>query len=257
MAQSLQQARPTASPAVSPPSRSRTGRTIWISLGVLLLAAIVVGGYFGYQYLDSTTNYVSTNNAEVVDPSVPVGSLNAGRIASLAVGIGARVRQGDVLARIEVPSVVGTLPNGAPNLEFDGTAAGFVDVRAPIDGIVIAVPSAPGQMVSQGQTLVTLMDPSRAWITANVDENDIAKVRVGQTAQVYIPAVNATFTGRVQTITPATAASFLPTPFTNATGDFTQVDQLVPVNIELQSPGTILYPGASAVVTIKVSSSFP
>jgi multidrug resistance efflux pump len=230
---------------------------ILIALGVLLVAALVFGGYLGYQYLDSTTNYVSTNDAEVVDPAVQVGSLNAGRMASLTVGIGARVRRGDVLAQIEVPSVVGTLPNGAPNLEFTGTADEFVDVRAPIDGIVIAVPSAPGQMVSQGQTLVTLMDPSRAWITANVDENDIAKVQVGQDAQVYIAAVNATFSGRVQTITPATAASFLPTPYTNATGDFTQVDQLVPVNIELKSPGTILYPGASAVVTIRVSSSFP
>ncbi|MGH2460685.1 MAG: efflux RND transporter periplasmic adaptor subunit [Chloroflexota bacterium] len=230
---------------------------ILIVLGGLLVAAIAVGGYFGYQYLDSTTNDVSTNNALVVDPAVPVSSLNPGRIATLEVGIGARVRQGDVLARIQVPSVVGSLPNGAPNLEYTGAAGEFVDVRAPIDGVVIAVPSAPGQMVGQGQALVTLVDPSRAWITANVDENDIARVKVGQDAQVYIPAVNAAFSGRVQTITPATAASFLPTPYTNATGDFTQVDQLVPVNIELQSPGAILYPGASAVVTIKVSSSFP
>ncbi len=112
-------------------------------------------------------------------------------------------------------------------------------------------------MVSQGQPLVTLMDPSRARITANVNENSIAKVRVGQPVQVYIPAADRTFSGRVETITPATAASFLPAPFTSATADFTQVDQLVPVNIVLDSPDTILYPGASAVVTIKVSSYFP
>jgi membrane fusion protein (multidrug efflux system) len=75
--------------------------------------------------------------------------------------------------------------------------------------------------------------------------------------QVYIAVADKTFSGKVQTITPATAGSFLPAPATNATADFTQVDALVPVNIAVDAAGTILYPGASAVVTIKVSSHFP
>lgn len=257
MAQTLQQPRPTTSPAAPPPSPSRGMSQLLIVLGVLVVAAIVVGGYFGYQYLDSTTNYVSTNNAQVVDPAVPVGSLNAGRLASLSVGIGSTVHQGDVLAQIELPSVVGAFQNGTPHLEFAGAADQRVDVRAPIDGVVVAVPGSLGQTVNQGQPLVTLVDPSRAWITANVDETSIARVQVGQPVQVYIPAADRTFSGRVATITPATAASFLPAPYTNATADFTQIDQLVPVNIVLDSPHTILYPGASAVVTIKVASSFP
>ncbi len=232
-------------------------RKIWISLGVVLVAAVFVGGFFGYQYLDSATNYVSTENAKVVDQAVPVGSMNAGQLASLKVNVGATVHQGDVLAQIELPTAVRTLQNGTTDLEFTGAADERVDVRAPIDGIVLAVPGAVGQTVSQGQPLVTLMDPSQVWITANVDEGSISKVHVGQDVQVYIVAADKTFSGKVQTITPATAGSFLPAPATNATADFTQVDALVPVNIAVDAAGTILYPGASAVVTIKVSSHFP
>jgi multidrug resistance efflux pump len=247
----------TAPKGTSPKGASRAMRTLWISLGAVLVAALVVGGYVGYQYLDGVTNYVSTDNAQVVDPAVPVGSMNAGRLTRLDVVIGASVHAGDVLAQIELPTLVRSLQNGTPDLEFTGGSDEFVDVRAPIDGIVIAIPGAVGQTVSPGEPLVTLVDPGRMWITANVDEASISKVRIGQDAQVYVPAEDRTFSGKVQSITPATAGSFLPAPYTNATADFTQVDALVPVNIQLDPPHQVLYPGASAVVTIKIGSSFP
>lgn len=228
-------------------------RIIWTSVSLIVVAGLLAGGFFGYRYLDNTINYVSTDNAQVANQSIPVGSMNAGRVASLAVDIGSRVRQGDVLAQIELPSTERMLQNGTPDLEFLGASDQRVDVQSPINGIVVAVPGAVGQTVSQGQSLVTLMDPSHVWITANVDENNIAKVHVGQEVQAHIAAADTTVSGKVLAITPATAASFLPVPAANATGDYTNPGQLVPVKISVDAPSTILFPGASAEVTIKVT----
>ena len=227
-------------------------RAIWISLALVLVALLAAGTYFGYHYYDGATNYVSTDNARVASQTVPVGSMNAGRVSSVRVDVGFHVEVGQELAEIELPTLVRTLQNGTPELAFLGAVDQRVGVVSPLDGIVVAVPAAVGQTVSQGQPLVTLMDPTRVWITANVDENRIAKVHVGQAVEAHVAAAGKTFGGRVQAITPATAASFLTSPLTNATGDYTNPGQLIPIKIAVDHADTVLYPGATAQVRIRV-----
>jgi multidrug resistance efflux pump len=228
-------------------------RTLWIGLSLVLLVLLAAGTFFGYRYYDSTTNYVSTENAHVMSQTVPVGSMNAGQVASLRVDVGSQVEKGQVLAQIELPTLVRTLQNGTPELVFLGAVDQRVDVVAPMNGLVVAVQSAVGQTVGQGQPLVSLMDPSRVWITANVDENRIAKIRVGQAVEARVAAAGKTFGGRVRAITPATASSFLAIPAANATGDYTNPGQLVPIKIEVDHADTVLYTGATAQVKIRVS----
>jgi multidrug resistance efflux pump len=232
---------------------SRARCILW-TIGVIgLLAALVAGTIFGYRYLDSTINYVSTDNARVATANVPVGSMNAGKVSSLNVDIGSRVHEGEVLAQIEIPTPVRTLSNGTPDLEFQGASDQHTPVLSPLDGIVVAVPAAVGQTVSQGQPIVTLIDPTQVWISANIDENEIAKVHVGQPTQVYVAAADRTYSGKVTAITPATAASFLAQPATNATGDYTNPGQLVPIKIMLNDTEETLYAGATAQVKIRVT----
>jgi multidrug resistance efflux pump len=226
---------------------------LWTIGAVTLLIGLAVGSVIGYRYLDSTINYVSTDNARVATVTIPVGSMNAGKVSGLRVDVGSRVHQGDVLAEIEIPMPVRTLSNGAPDLEFQGASDQHTQVLSPVDGVVVAVPAAVGQTVSQGQPVITLIDPTQAWISANVDENEIARVHVGQPTQVYVPAADRTFTGRVTAITPATAASFLTTPATNATGDYTNPGQLIPIKITIDDPREMLYSGATAQVRIRVT----
>ncbi len=234
--------------------RSHLKRNLWLGLGVLGILLLVTGSYLGYRYLDSTINYVSTDNARITSQTVPVGSMNAGQVARLTVDVGAQVHKGDLLAQIEVPSTARVLQNGAPDLEYRGAADQYTGVVSPMNGIVVAVPAAVGQSVSQGQPIVTLLDPSQVWVSANIDENEIARVHVGQSVQTYVAAADKTVAGRVLAITPATAASFLPVPATNATGDYTNPGQLVPVKISVEAePGTILYTGATAQVRIRVT----
>jgi multidrug resistance efflux pump len=55
---------------------------------------------------------------------------------------------------------------------------------APIDGVVIARHAHPGETVSPAAPLVTIADLTRLRIEAEVDEFDIARVRLGETARI-------------------------------------------------------------------------
>ena len=105
-----------------------------------------------------------------------------------------------------------------------------------------------------GQPLLTVIDVGRLWVTANISETDVRRVTIGQSASVHVDLLDATFTGKVIAITPATAAIFFPPQLSNATGDYTKVVQLVPVKIAIDYAGATLIPGASAEVTIQVAN---
>jgi len=238
---------PTA-PGTQKPKRNL--RRIILPILAVALAAI---GIFGFNLWYQNAHYVSTDNAQVGGQPVQVGSMNAGRVSALHAAVGAAVKQGDLLAQIETPSAIKTLQNGQPELDFLGPADQLVDVRSPMNGVVIAVPSAIGATVSQGQALVTLMDPNQLWVTANVDENQVARLQVGQEADVHIDALNETVPGSVSELTPATAQVFSLLPQSNTTTNFTKVAQVVPIRIAVQvtnAPGLL---GSSAAVKIHVA----
>lgn len=79
--------------------------------------------------------------------------------------------------------------------------------RAPIDGIVIKIDVKVGESVIAGatnipgSTLMTIADTSEVLTEVHVDETDIAKVAIGQQANVYAVAFPRTpFTGTVRSI---------------------------------------------------------
>lgn len=83
-------------------------------------------------------------------------------------------------------------------------------LRAPIDGVVIRREAELGTPVadmsaSNGGTLVAVVaDDHHLRLVTQVDENDIAHVRVGQTADVHIDAFpNESFTGTVRKVSSA------------------------------------------------------
>jgi len=66
----------------------------------------------------------------------------------------------------------------------------YCTVRAPSEGVVLAVAAAPGQFISTAipTTLVTLIDDRTRRVRAEVDERDIGKVCVAQHAVVTADA---------------------------------------------------------------------
>ncbi len=236
-------------PAATKPKRPGLRRVLVPIVVVLAVAA----GAVGYNLYWQGVHYVSTDNAQVAGQPVSVGSMNAGRVAAVYTSVGASVHRGDVLAHVAVPTQVRTFQNGAPDLDFLGASDDHVDVTSPMDGVVIAVPGAVGATVGQGQALVTLIDPTQLWVTANVDENQASRLRIGQEAEVHLDALNATVVGHVSELTPATASVFGLLPQANTTANFTKVAQVTPVRVavDLQNgPGLL---GSSAEVKIRVA----
>jgi multidrug resistance efflux pump len=218
----------------------------------ILLVLLLGGIAFGINYYWDITHYVSTDNAQITGQSVQVGTLSAGRVVALDATVGTAVHRGDVLAQVALPSQIGTAQSGTPKLEFLGAADSRVDVQAPIDGMVIAVPSAVGATVAAGTPLVTLVDPTQLWVNANVDETKVGRVKVGQPVDVHVDALGGSVSGRVESVTPATAATFSLLPAQNTTGNFTKVTQVVPVRIAVNLGNQPALLGGSVHVKIRV-----
>jgi len=59
-------------------------------------------------------------------------------------------------------------------------------VRAPFDGTVATRAAEPGEVVTAGTAIITLVDLGRVYLRGFVPEGDIGKVRVNQPARVYL-----------------------------------------------------------------------
>ena len=93
----------------------------------------------------------------------------------------------------------------------DGTR---VQVRSPVDGVVVSVKAAGGATVQPGgDPLVEIGDPTGLWVVADVPEGEAALVAKSSKAEVTIAALNVTVPGRVAGIAPRSDAETRRTPF--------------------------------------------
>jgi membrane fusion protein (multidrug efflux system) len=134
----------------------------------------------------------------------------------------------------------------------------YTIVRAPVDGVVGEVKVKPGQLVSAGTHVVTLIS-AKPWVIANYRETQLAKVREGDEATVEIDALPGRhLKGHVERIAPASGAQFSLLPPDNASGNFTKIIQRIPVKISFDDAAdnlSDLRPGMSAIATIKPETS--
>lgn len=78
-----------------------------------------------------------------------------------------------------------------------------VTIRAPFNGVIVEKMAFEGARFMPGEPLYRIADNSQMWVIAEIFEQDLANVRVGQTADVRVDAYpDRTFTGRVAFIYP-------------------------------------------------------
>ncbi|HYG36644.1 MAG TPA: HlyD family secretion protein, partial [Clostridia bacterium] len=143
------------------------------------------------------------------------------------------------------------------NLQDAELQLSYTDILAPTAGRVGKKNLETGNRVQPGQALLALVQPE-VWLTANFKETQLAHVRPGQMAEIRLDAFpDRIFSGRVESLSPASGSQFALLPPDNATGNFTRIVQRIPVKIVIEQPnlgefeGRIV-PGMSGVVKIKV-----
>jgi membrane fusion protein (multidrug efflux system) len=131
---------------------------------------------------------------------------------------------------------------------------GYTHILAPHDGVVSKKTIEPGQLVQPGQPVMSVVPMDDIWVDANYKETEIRNLEPGDRAEIRVdsyPGVR--FSGKVESLSPATGARFSLLPPDNATGNFTKVVQRVPVRIALdprQDPAHPLRPGMSVTAVI-------
>lgn len=74
---------------------------------------------------------------------------------------------------------------------------------APYDGVIASVDIAQGEFIQQGQVVVTLATLNNLLIeTTDLSERDIMKITVGDSADVFVDALNQNIEGNVIAISP-------------------------------------------------------
>ena len=178
-----------------------------------------------------------------VEPTVmvPIAARTAARLVALNVDEGGAVAKGQVLARLEDDDLHRAIEAAEAEEHYAraaferaalllqrGTAArstydrakadwdkaqavaaqakaqaSYLQLLAPADGTVIRRDGEIGQMIGANQTVFWLSCCAPLRISAEVDEEDIAEVRSGQTVLIRSDAFpDRTFDGRVQSVTP-------------------------------------------------------
>ena len=129
---------------------------------------------------------------------------------------------------------------------------------APISGRVAKKNLEPGQFVSAGQPVLSLVSDSAVWVVGNLKETQVERVHTGLKVDVSLDAFpDLPLEGTVRSLQAATGSRFSLLPPDNASGNFTKVVQRVPVRIDLLIPDSLrsrLVPGLSANISIHVGT---
>ena len=130
-------------------------------------------------------------------------------------------------------------------------------VYAPVAGVVGGHDLQPGEYLNAGQIAMPLVATDPVWVEANFKETDMAKLRIGQPADIVVDSYPGEhWRARVASISPGSGSEFSVLPAQNASGNWVKVVQRIPVRLELlpgQRHPQVLRAGMSAEVTVDLA----
>lgn len=123
----------------------------------------------------------------------------------------------------------------------------YTRLVSPVSGIVSLREAEAGEVVSAGQPVFKVAELARPWVRAYLNESDLARVRLGQSARVTVDGLpGKQFNGILSFISPK--AEF--TPKSVETREL-RVDLVYRVKIDLEDPQGILKLGMPADVALE------
>lgn len=225
-----------AAPEEAAPKKGMS-RKARLRLLVILGLAVLVGLAFLARYLIDTSNYTTTDNAQVDGNQISINAPTSGTLLDWRGQVGASLRENASVGRIEIQG---------------GYVQPQMVIRAPADGTVAVDNGVPGTFVTAGTQLAVAYDEDGVFVTARVDETAVDEVRVGAPVKLDVDAFpDADLTGHVSEIQTGSAGVFSAFPQSNSSGNFQKVTQVIPVRITIDdTKGLALAPGMN--VTAKI-----
>jgi cobalt-zinc-cadmium efflux system membrane fusion protein len=119
--------------------------------------------------------------------------------------------------------VLGVNLKAMEELATTGAIDSVASVMATIKGVVVERKVTTGQVVQPADVLFTVADLSRVWAVAQVPEQQVAQVKVGQSVRIEVPALeNEKLIGKLiyvgQTVNPESRTVLVRTELDNTSG---------------------------------------
>lgn len=124
-------------------------------------------------------------------------------------------------------------------LRAEGVPRNTITVRSPASGVVLEKAAVQGMRFMPGEMLYKIVDLSSVWLLAEVFEQDLGVIRVGQAAKVRVNAYpDKVFEGKTAFVYPTVAAE----------------TRTAKVRIEMRNPGNLLKPAMYASVELMAAN---
>lgn len=203
-------------------------------LGIIVISIIGISSFFWYE----STNFVSTEDARVTGDLIKISPRGTGKLMDISVAEGDVVIKDQILGRLEIE-------------EENSEKTVF---RAPADGVVVKKQANVGEIYSPGQVMGYIVNPKKLYISANIEEKKIGKLREGQLVDITIDEFKGIkFKGKVDFVGLAANSSFSLLP-SSSSGTFTKTVQRIPVKIAIDDQGYKILPGTNAVIKIHLKN---
>lgn len=110
--------------------------------------------------------------SENANKTAKIASTLEGRLIKLNFDINDTVKAGNVIGLVQTPELF-----GKP-----------LELKAPIDGVIIERKSTVGEQVGKDTEIYTIGNLSDLWVIAEIKERDIGQVKIGQEASLVVLA---------------------------------------------------------------------
>lgn len=128
-------------------------------------------------------------------------------------------------------------------------------ILAPADGIVANVDPRPGQYVTIGQSMCSLVESGSLYIEANLKETELTHVKAGDVAVVSVDTYpDRVWHATVTSIGAGTGAEFSVLPPQNATGNWVKIVQRLPVRLHIAPSEDVTALRAGMSVTVEIDT---
>jgi multidrug resistance efflux pump len=219
------------------PGKRKMKRSTRVALTIIVILAVLAALGFGGAYFLYSRNFVSTDNAQVDGDKVQINAPGTGTLVDWGGTQGSLVKRNEIMGRIKLGSS-GAQPQRT--------------IKSPGNGTIAINNAVEGQWVTAGTQLATAYDFNKIYVTARVDETDVADIHPGAQVDIDVDAFSGTpVTGIVSEIQGAAANQFSLFPESNSTGNFQKVTQVIAVRVAFtNTSGLALVPGMNVTVHI-------